>query len=799
MALEVENKHVSNKTIKDIYGHEVDKNFKNPGSYVEGYKESDLFLRKEAVLKDYSVVDKKLDKLFKKDAKKAAKLDKLSGKKVPKTVLDKYAKFERRFEKNIYGYASGGYVYNKSYKDLLPKSSFGLDFNRKTPKRGTVSSIALKYYKDAKLINEYINKLSSEIENPNIKPDIKELYTNQLNKQKQAMEDYKVLNQILTEGGNPFNDKRLKELETGRIFNAGIISLTNTKGVEVLKDETGGITGYKVNGMTIDAYENGITKRRSLLGSIEEASNLAYGYLYTNSKGVDSGPSTKSPAGGLDEHSWFKDNYSNNKFDLKKALTDRSGSNVKGPKYATAKLNKTNSSLADLSIEGLLKSFYSNFDFVKKFNTGGSVYLGGHVSGPGGPREDKVAAYLSPGEFVIRQHSAQQIGYANLDHMNKKGSLPTAMVADGGAIPTFAGGGGDSIPKVVTSGVKGTSVANKSLNVGKVELDANKIVSALNSIVLKVDKTPVPVDTSKKLSVDLTKPVPVDVSKPVPVDVSKPVPVDVSKPVPVDVSKPVPVDVSKPVPVDVSKPVPVDVSKPVPVDVSKPVPVDVSKPVPVDVSKPVPVDVSKPVPVDVSKKLSVDLTKPVPVDADGAVAKLRDVITSSINNARVNINMSNSGGGVGAEKLDALAMVVDNVNDRLMAATTVINNEIIELKTNFKENISMELSSKLNDVLNEKINSKVVFIQSDIETKLLQNKATMNNYVRELEVSLKNELNSVVESKLSAKMVSVQEDINKLSFYYNDVVDNVTSKIDRVYSRVEEAVALSRQSLNFRN
>lgn len=57
---------------------------------------------------------------------------------------------------------------------------------------------------------------------------------------------------------------------------------------------------------------------------------------------------------------------------------------------------------------------------------------GGRIFGEGGPREDKVPAYLSPGEFVIRAHSAQRLGYSTLDHMNKKGTVPG--FADGGTL-----------------------------------------------------------------------------------------------------------------------------------------------------------------------------------------------------------------------------------------------------------------------------------------------------------------------------------------------------------------------------
>jgi TP901 family phage tail tape measure protein len=57
---------------------------------------------------------------------------------------------------------------------------------------------------------------------------------------------------------------------------------------------------------------------------------------------------------------------------------------------------------------------------------------GGRIFGAGGPREDKVPAYLSPGEFVIRSHTAQKLGYNTLDHINKKGTIPG--FAEGGTV-----------------------------------------------------------------------------------------------------------------------------------------------------------------------------------------------------------------------------------------------------------------------------------------------------------------------------------------------------------------------------
>jgi hypothetical protein len=49
---------------------------------------------------------------------------------------------------------------------------------------------------------------------------------------------------------------------------------------------------------------------------------------------------------------------------------------------------------------------------------------GGKVFGEGGPREDKVPAMLSPGEYVIRAAAAKRLGYDKLEYMNEEGELP---------------------------------------------------------------------------------------------------------------------------------------------------------------------------------------------------------------------------------------------------------------------------------------------------------------------------------------------------------------------------------------
>ena len=46
---------------------------------------------------------------------------------------------------------------------------------------------------------------------------------------------------------------------------------------------------------------------------------------------------------------------------------------------------------------------------------------GGYVSGPGGPKDDKIPARLSNGEYVMRHEAVRRIGRGNLDKLNKGG------------------------------------------------------------------------------------------------------------------------------------------------------------------------------------------------------------------------------------------------------------------------------------------------------------------------------------------------------------------------------------------
>jgi LysM repeat protein len=62
---------------------------------------------------------------------------------------------------------------------------------------------------------------------------------------------------------------------------------------------------------------------------------------------------------------------------------------------------------------------------------------GGYISGPGGPRDDKVAAWLSNGEFVMRAAAVKKLGVGYLSALNS-GTLP-GFAAGGSTTTTSAG------------------------------------------------------------------------------------------------------------------------------------------------------------------------------------------------------------------------------------------------------------------------------------------------------------------------------------------------------------------------
>ena len=95
---------------------------------------------------------------------------------------------------------------------------------------------------------------------------------------------------------------------------------------------------------------------------------------------------------------------------------------------------ETEVSKGSSKLETLLTKLTDNLKYIMTYPNEEPVNKasGGRIFGEGGPREDKVPAYLSPGEFVVKASSAQRIGYDALSHMNKKGSVPS--FGDGGKL-----------------------------------------------------------------------------------------------------------------------------------------------------------------------------------------------------------------------------------------------------------------------------------------------------------------------------------------------------------------------------
>ena len=91
-------------------------------------------------------------------------------------------------------------------------------------------------------------------------------------------------------------------------------------------------------------------------------------------------------------------------------------------------MNNDNNSIQNKIISGINSGLLQKKDFtVEKFASGGSV-------------SDIVPALLTPGEFVVNKKSAQSIGYANLNRMNKRG------------VEGFAGGGPVGVQRFASGG-----------------------------------------------------------------------------------------------------------------------------------------------------------------------------------------------------------------------------------------------------------------------------------------------------------------------------------------------------------
>ena len=87
---------------------------------------------------------------------------------------------------------------------------------------------------------------------------------------------------------------------------------------------------------------------------------------------------------------------------------------------------------------GAIASVGINFlkNLIPGLNTGGSLdgyAYGGRVTGPGGPKDDKVLARLSAGEYVIQASTVSKFGKGFFDTLNA-GQMPVPGLFDGGGI-----------------------------------------------------------------------------------------------------------------------------------------------------------------------------------------------------------------------------------------------------------------------------------------------------------------------------------------------------------------------------
>src|SRR5262249_10593832 len=75
---------------------------------------------------------------------------------------------------------------------------------------------------------------------------------------------------------------------------------------------------------------------------------------------------------------------------------------------------------------------------------------GGLIQGPGGPKDDRVPAMLSHGEYVVSAGAVKKLGVPYLDAVNRGLQVPTferlslPKFAEGGLVGNGGAGGGDS-------------------------------------------------------------------------------------------------------------------------------------------------------------------------------------------------------------------------------------------------------------------------------------------------------------------------------------------------------------------
>jgi hypothetical protein len=102
---------------------------------------------------------------------------------------------------------------------------------------------------------------------------------------------------------------------------------------------------------------------------------------------------------------------------------------------------------------------------------GGGHAEGGLIHGPGGPKDDRIRARLSAGEFVVKADAVRSFGAYNLDMINRGLKVPSiARLA-----PAYAEGG-----LVSSARVGGNGVGDSNINLG-ISLDEGLVLKHLGS------------------------------------------------------------------------------------------------------------------------------------------------------------------------------------------------------------------------------------------------------------------------------------------------------------------------------
>lgn len=107
---------------------------------------------------------------------------------------------------------------------------------------------------------------------------------------------------------------------------------------------------------------------------------------------------------------------------------------------------------------------------------------GGTVTGPGGPRDDRVLARLSPGEFVVNAGAASK----HIDVLRAINSDRIPKFADGGAVgsvPSLSGGGNTTIAPAITVNVSGSAGQSPADHEAMGRTIASQIEPAIRNIV----------------------------------------------------------------------------------------------------------------------------------------------------------------------------------------------------------------------------------------------------------------------------------------------------------------------------